>query len=106
MGTEPTRGGGSARGSSEFSAPLGFPATAGQSGGQPNPFHRQRERGRPVLPQRGNEHEASSSKAEESGCRGDCHVESEGFGCGVVIGGVALQGERYRGQAVLLGVMT
>ena len=33
---------------------------------------------------------------EESGRRGDCHVEREGFGCGVGIGGVALQGDRDR----------
>ena len=40
------------------------------------------------------------------GCRGDCHIEGECLGAGVVVGGVAFEGERNRGQAVLLGVLT
>jgi hypothetical protein len=40
------------------------------------------------------------------GCRGYGHIEGERLSAGVEIGGVAFEGERDRGQAVLLGVLT
>src|SRR5580700_3205303 len=40
------------------------------------------------------------------GCRGDRHIERECLRGGVVVGGVAFEGERDRGQAVLLRVLT
>lgn len=35
------------------------------------------------------------------GCRGDRHVEGERFGAGVIVCGIAFEGERNRRQAML-----
>jgi hypothetical protein len=49
---------------------------------------------------------ADCQQAGDSGGRSYCHVEGESFSGGVVIGGIALEGERNCGQTVLLGGVT